>query len=738
MSRTRCATCTLCEAACGVLLETDDDPNDPKILSLRGDPDDPMSRGYICPKVVGMKALHEDPDRLRAPVVRELSSTGEPRFVEVSWDEALDRAATGLRAVRARYGDDSLAIYQGNPSAHNLGLLTHGQVVLRTLGTRNVYSASSADQVPHMLAADLMFGSSVLMPVPDVDRTDFFLVIGANPVVSNGSILTAPDMKRRVRAIVERGGEVVVVDPRRTETAELATEHVFIRPNTDPLLLAAMLHVIFSEGLARPERLGAACDGWTELAALVARCPPERAAQETRIPADTIRDLARRFARAERAAAYGRVGLCHQQHGTVGSWWLYALAAVTGNLDREGGSMFTSPAAELTPLVRLLGFDGHGRFESRVRGLREVARELPIATLADEIEAAGEGQVRALLTSAGNPVLSSPNGARLERALEKLDFMVSIDAYVNETTRHAHVILPPVSPLQRDHYDLALNAFAVRNSAKFVAAPLPKSPTEKQDWEIILELGVRLRLGRGTASRALRALVVRLGRELTPARAVDLLIRMGPRGAGLLGRRPGLTLERIAREPHGVDLGPLEPRLAAVLKTPQRRVALHPPLLTREAHEMFDALASRAPRPNDELLLIGRRHLRSNNSWLHNAPPLVKGPDRCVLLVHPVDAGRVGVVTGDRVRVRSRVGELAVPVEVSDEVMQGVVSLPHGFGHRRRGDSAPPARLSVAERHAGASLNDLTDDSLVDRASGNAAFSGVSVLVEKLPATVTL
>ncbi len=684
------ATCLLCEAACGILV-------DDTTGAVRGDPRDPMSRGYVCPKVVGMQDLHDDPDRLRTPLIRDGNG-----FREASWDEALERAGAMLRAVRDKHGPNALAAYQGNPTAHNLGLMTIAQAVLRTLGTKNLYSASSADQVPHMRAAHEVFGHVLFMPVPDVDRTEHLLILGANPLVSNGSIMTAPDFKRRMSGIRERGGRVVVVDPRRTETARAADQHVFIRPGTDGGLLLAMIHTIFAEGLAKKSAL---VSGHDELRRAALPFTPEAMAAPTGIDAGTIRGLARDFAARERAVAYGRIGICHQEHGTLAAYLVYALNAITGNVDRPGTMMWSTPAAELVWIADLVGLSGHSRFKSRVRGALEVGGELPIAVLAEEIETAGRDQVRGLITSAGNPVLSAPNGRRLEQALPRLEAMVSVDSYLNETTRHAHVILPPVSPLQRSHYDLALNAFAVRNGAKYVPPPLPRGDSERDDGEIFVELGLRLRAP-GLARFAA------LARRLRPEAILDLFLRIGPHR---------LSLRRLREHPHGLDLGPLQPRLPKLLRTKSKKVEVAPPALLAELPALSRSLAS-AP----DLVLVGRRHLRSNNSWMHNTARLIKGRERCTLLVHPRDAEARGLTEGALCELSTARGSITLPVEITDEMMPGVVSAPHGFGHDREG-----TRLTVAGAHPGASVNDVTDEERLDRLTGNAAFSGQPVTVRR-------
>ena len=688
---------------CGVLVEVDGR----RVRSVRGDPDDPFSRGYVCPKAAALPDLHHDPDRIRKPLVRTGSS-----WREASWEEALDRAASGLAAIRRRHGRNAVALYYGNPVAHNLGLLTHGLAFRWALRTRNVYSASSADQLPQMLAALRMYGHFGLIPVPDVDRTDFFLVLGANPVVSNGSLMSAPDMRRRLGGIRARGGRVVVVDPRRTETAAVADEHLAIRPGADALLLAAMLHVIVSEDRVRLGRLAGRVKRLDLLAALVRNLPPERAARRTGIAPATIRGLAAAFARAERAACYGRVGLCTQRHGTLAAWLQQALNLVTGRVDEIGGMLLPTPAVDILGISARLGWRGtFDRWRSSCRRLPEFSGELPVAGLADEIESAGPRSVRALITVAGNPVLSAPNGRRLERALESLDHVVAVDPYLNETTRHAHVLLPPAPPLARAHYDLALNAFAVRNVAKYVEPAVARTAGQRHDWEILAELA-----GRALAPRSLRRPVTWAARALRPERLVDLLLRAGPYG---------LTLARLRAAPHGVDLGPLQPgRLASRIATSDRRIDIAPEVFLREARNRL--LAEADGGAADGLVLIGRRQARSNNSWMHNSPRLVTGPPRCTLLIHPDDAASRELASGDLAELGSETGAVTVPVEVTDVVRPGVVSLPHGWGHHREG-----VRLGVARAHAGASANDVTSDRHLDTLSGNAAFNGLPVTVRR-------
>jgi len=701
----RLHTCMLCEAVCGLAVEMDG----ATVKSVRGDADDPFSRGHICPKAAAIADVQGDPDRIREPQRRE----GE-RWRAVSWDAALEEAGERLAAVQRKHGRSAVAFYVGNPSVHSYSAMLGVPFFSRALGTRTRFSATSVDQLPHMLAALEMFGHQLLLPVPDVDRTRFFLMLGANPRASNGSLMTAGGISRRLDELRERGGKLVVVDPRRTETAAEADQHFAIRPGTDALLLLAILHVLFEEGRADLRHLAPFTDGLASLREAAARFPPERVAERTGIPAGEIRELARAFATAPSAVAYGRVGASTQEFGGLAAWLVIALNAVTGNLDREGGFLFTSPAADLVGLSARMGDHGHfAAWRSRVRGLPEFGGELPAATLAEEIDTPGDGRIRALVTFAGNPVLSTPNGARLERALSGLEYMVSIDLYRNETTRHANLILPTSFGFERDHYDVVFYTLAVRNAARYVKPLMPVPKGVRGDFEVLLDLALRIRRhGGGRRGRALGA-VLRTVRAIGERRLLDLLLRFGPHR---------LSLRKLERHPHGIDLGPLRPQLPARLCTKDKRLQLAPPIFLRDLGRL-EARLAQAPAG---LVLIGRRALRSNNSWMHNSLRLVKGPPGCVLLMHPEDAAERGLRPGARARVESRVGSVEVPVGVTADVARGVVSLPHGWGHTRQG-----AALGVASAHAGASLNDLTDEQAVDALSGNAAFSGVPVSVSR-------
>lgn len=714
--RTAFGACNLCEAICGLEFRLQDD----RIVSVRGDDADPFSRGHICPKAVALKDLHEDPDRLRRPVRR-----GANGWEQIGWDEAYAEVADRLVSQREAQGANSVAVYQGNPSVHNYGNLTHAQNFLGLLKTRNRYSATSVDQLPHQLVAHWMFGHQLLLPIPDIDRTQYFLVLGANPMASNGSLMTVPDFRGRLKQLKARGGRMAVIDPRHSETAAVADEHHFIRPGTDIALLLAMLQVLFAEDRVRMDRLAAFTSGIHAVRAVVQDFTPEAAASITGIDAATIRRVTREFSDANGAVAYGRIGLSTQAYGSLCQWALTLLNLFTGNLDRPGGAMFTLPAVDL-----LRGQTNPGHYnvwQSRVRGLPEFSGELPVAALAEEILTPGEGQVRALVTLAGNPVLSTPNGRQLDAALGQLDFMVSIDLYINETTRHAHLILPPTCGVEHDHYDLIFHHLAVRNTTRWSTPLVAKPKGMKHDWEIFNGLALAYR--ERTDPDA--PLVKRLSRlpalakqRLRPDQLVDLGLRLGPYGA-LKPQR--LSLRKLKHHPHGIDLGPLQRCLPQRLFTADKRIRCDVPELLADVERARSLLHAQA---GAALQLIGRRHLRSNNSWMHNAERLVKGKDRCLLMIHPDDARALGLSDAAPARLRSRVGEIEVTVQITDEVMRGVLSLPHGWGHAREG-----VRLHVASAHAGVSLNDLTDELLLDVPSGNAALSGMAVQLFAVPQT---
>lgn len=685
-------TCCLCEAGCGIEVRHDGT----RAESIRGDERDPMSRGYVCPKVLGLKDIQEDPARLRSPLRRR----GE-RFEEIGWDEALSEAAERLARVQRQHGRDAVAFYYGNPTAHDYATLLSALAFSKNLRTRNLYSSNSIDALPRLLVSWELYGNQGVIPIPDVDRTDFLLIIGANPAVSNGSIMTAPNMVRRLRALRERGARLVVVDPRRTETAKLADTHCFIRPGTDALLLAAMLRTLFVRGVSKSSPFA---DGVDELRAAVDRFRPETVSASVGIAAADIERLALDFAAAPTAVCYGRMGTCVQDFGTTATWLCDALNVLTGNLDRRGGAMFPEGAVDLPQVAKLIGQTGtFARFGTRVRGLPEFNGELPCSALAEEIDSAAPERVRALITHAGNPVMSLANGRRLERAFGQLDFMLSIDIYLNETTRHADLILPTSFGLEHDHYPLLFNSLSVHNYARYSPPLLAKPVGTRHGWEIFVDLLGRLGREHGIAGAMAGKAQSAFLRRVGPRGLLALLLRLGPRGLGLA---------ELEERPHGIDFGPLEPRLERVLATKSRRIRLAPERLVRDLDRLERTLATTS-NGTDELLLIGRRSLRSNNSWMHNCERLVKGKPRCTLLMHPDDAAARGLGPGTRVEVRSRVGAVELPLEIASEIMPGVVSMPHGWGH--------------------ASVNDVTDEQRVDPLSGNASISGVPVRVVRAP-----
>lgn len=711
-------TCNLCEAMCGLEIS----PQADGTLRIAGDRNDVFSRGHICPKAVALQDVHYDGDRLKQPVRRTTNG-----WHEIDWDEAFDEVAANLKRIQSQHGRHSVAFYAGNPTVHNYGSMLFGPGFIRSLHTRNRFSATSVDQLAHHFAAYFMFGHQLLLPIPDIDRTDFFLIMGANPVVSNGSLMTVADIAGRLRQIRERGGKVVVVDPRRTETAKLADRHLFIRPGTDVFLLLAILNVICAENLARLDRLATFTDGLEIVRTLVQEFSPERTESVTGVSAEQVREVAREFAGANSAVCHGRIGLSTQEFGGVCQWLINVLNIITGNLDRPGGAMFTRPAFDPVSAPEAVAPRGSfARWHSRVRKLPEFGGELPVAALAEDIITPGDDQIRALITSAGNPVLSTPNGRQLDRALAGLEFMASIDIYLNETTRHANIILPPTAALEHDHYDLAFHLLAIRNTAKYSAPLFATNGNTRHDWQIFLELQTRMEangLASNLIARTKRAIA---GSILPPARLLDLGLRFGPYG-GKVNPFSGLTLRKLKRSPHGIDFGALQSCLPERLCTPSKRIALAPELFVKDIDRVRARLNPNAGNGSPHnLLLIGRRQLRSNNSWLHNSERMVKGPARCTLLMNPDDAANRDIIDGAQVRVRSRAGMIELPVEISEEMMPGVVSIPHGWGHDRSG-----IQIEVAAQHAGASINDLTDDQSIDALCGTAAFNGTWVSVDR-------
>jgi anaerobic selenocysteine-containing dehydrogenase len=685
--------CHLCEALCGLEIHT----SGAEITSIRGDQEDPFSRGHICPKAVALIDIHNDPDRLRGPVQRVGSE-----WKSITWNEAFDLAANGFAKIQKEHGENALGIYLGNPNVHHVGATFNGPALVRALRTRHRFSATSVDQLPQHVACHAMYGHLFMFPIPDVDHTAYWLILGANPIASNGSIMSVPDVAKRLKAVKDRGGKVVVVDPCRTETADVATRHHFIRPGTDAAFLLALVNAILEIGPPKVERYGEQLDGLDRAIAAIKPFGVERAAAATNIPAEAIRTIAREIRDAPSAVAYGRIGLSTQPFGTACQWLIQLVNLITGNLDAVGGAMLTLPAVPVTGPGTKPG--GPGSFKARVSGRNAFGGELPAATMADEIETPGEGRIRAMLTIAGNPVSSTPNGRRLDRAFAGLDFMASIDIYVNETTRHANVILPPASAIEHENYDVVFNSLAVRNVARYNPPVLPKAEGALYDWEIFNGLGAAYARVTGAPFKPMP----------DPMAMVAMGLKAGPYGKTI-------SLETLKAAPHGVDLGPLQPSLLKRLETSDKKIHSAPEFIVADLARVESQLLGSA---KDGLLLVGRRHLRSNNSWMHNAHRLVKGPRRDQLWINATDAAARGINEGDEVSLTSRVGEIRVTAKITDRVMPGVVSLPHGFGQKREG-----VRLSIASTLPGASYNDVSDEAAMDVISGNAAVNATPVTV---------
>lgn len=696
--KTHFRTCNLCEAMCGIKIEHQGE----KILSIKGDEKDPFSLGHICPKAVALQDLYEDPDRLKMPIERT-----ENGWKPISWEQAFSKAAKGLEGIQKQYGQNALGMYLGNPNVHNLGGSLTIKELINGFKTHNRYSATSVDQLPHHIIAHHMFGHQLRIPLPDINRSQHMVIIGANPVASNGSIMTVAGVKDKIKAIKKRGGKVIVIDPRRTETADIASEHHFIKPGSDVLLLLAMVNEVFKQKLIKPSKALELTPNYELIESWVQAYTLDLAQTHTGIDSEVIKQLVKEISESDHCVIYGRMGVSVQEFGLLSQYLIMLLNLLLGNLDEEGGMMFSTPAADI------VANSGPGYFakrHSRVRNLPDFNGEFPAATLADEILTPGDGQIKAMLTVAGNPVLSTPNGEKLDKALASVDFMVSVDCYLNETTRHANIILPPVSPIERDHYDLSFHNLAVHNTAKFSPAFYPKKGG-KHDWQIFLGLVNQLDKKIPLAQKFTRKLTSLIG----PNFMLNMMLKSGP--------YKNINLKALKKSVHGIDLGPLKPMLPKGLKHKDKKIHLNLDFYFSDLERVNKHFSQKQEQAlNHQGILIGRRHVRSNNSWMHNSKRLVKGKDRCTLLIHPEHAAKLGIVQGSMVKVTSAVNSLDVIAQISDEVMLGVVSIPHGWGHNRKGTS-----MAIAQSHSGVSVNDLTDDKLLDELSGNAAVNGVEV-----------
>ncbi len=690
-------TCNLCEAMCGLKITY----KEKKVISIVGDKKDPLSKGYICPKSQALKDLYEDSDRLKTPIKRT-----ENGWEKISWTEAFDEVEHQIKKIQEKYGNDAVATYQGNPNVHNLGAMLYGGPFLKSLKTKQKYSATSADQLPHHIASLKMFGHQMLIPIPDIERTDYLLILGANPGASNGSLLTAPGFSKKIKNIQKRGGEVINIDPRYTETSKISSNHFFINPGKDALLLLSLLHVIFEQGIDEKTHLSNHLKGLNEIKEIVKKYPPQKTASIIGIDDFEIQKIAKDFINSETAVCYGRMGVSTQEFGGVCQWLINVINIVTNNMDKVGGAMFTKPAIDLVFMTGMQGKVGNfDRYRSRVHDLPEYSGELPVATLADEMLVKGEGQIKMLISTAGNPVLSTPNGKKLEKALEQLDYMVSIDIYLNETSKYANIILPSTNGLETLHYDLVFHQLAIRNTAKLSEVLFEKDENQKHDWQILNELTERI-----TGNK----------NSLTPEKMLDSMFQFSSY------KDANLSVKKLKDNPSGIDLGALQPHLTKRIFTTDKKINISPKFfiddLKRLDQELFNVVDE--DKINYPFALIGRRHLRNNNSWMHNSELLMKGKNRCTVLMSSKDANNLSITNHQQIRIISNVGSIELPVEISDEMKEGVLSIPHGFGHNREG-----TKIKLAEENAGESINDLTDDHKIDRLTGNANFSGTRVKV---------
>ena len=690
-------TCNLCEAMCGLKITY----KEKKVISIVGDKKDPLSKGYICPKSLALKDLYEDSDRLKTPIKRV-----ENGWKKISWTEAFDEVEHQIKKIQEQYGNDAVATYQGNPNVHNLGSMLYGGPFLKSLKTKQKYSATSADQLPHHIASLKMFGHQMLIPIPDIERTDYLLILGANPGASNGSLLTAPGFSQKIKNIQKRGGEVINIDPRYTETSKISSNHFFINPGKDALLLLSLLNVIFEQGIDEKTHLSSHLKGLEEIKEIIKQYPPQKTAAIIGIDSLEIQKIAKNFMNSKTAVCYGRMGVSTQEFGGICQWLINVINIVTNNMDKAGGAMFTKAAIDLVFMTGMKGKVGNfDRYRSRVHDLPEYSGELPVATLADEMIVEGEGQIKMLICTAGNPVLSTPNGKKLEKALEGLDFMVSIDIYLNETSKYANIILPSTNGLETLHYDLVFHQLAIRNTAKLSEVLFEKDENQKHDWQILNELTERI-----TGKK----------NPLTPEMMLDNMFKFSSYKAA------NLSVKKLKENPSGIDLGALQPLLTKRIFTQDKKINISPKFfiddLKRLDKELFNTNGE--DKTNYPFALIGRRHLRNNNSWMHNSKLLMKGKNRCTVLMCPKDANNLSITNHQKIRITSNVGSIELPVEISDEMKEGVLSIPHGFGHNRQG-----TKIKLAEENAGESINDLTDDYNIDKLTGNVNFSGTRVKV---------
>jgi anaerobic selenocysteine-containing dehydrogenase len=730
MSQLHYRTCHLCETMCGIAVEHDGE----KILAIRGDKDDVLSQGNICPKATGLQDIHTDPDRLRKPQKRLRKNPGSRSFddewVDVEWEGAFDFVAKQLSSIQREFGTESVGSYCGRSTAHNIGALLAVDPLRRIVGSKHVYTGSTVDQMPHNFVWHHMLGHQFFGTVPDINRTRYYLMLGTNPKLSNGAMMsTGANTYKKLDEIRARGGKTVLIDPRRTESAPYVDEHHFIRPNTDALFLLGLIQTIFARGLATPGRLGPHIDGWDEIEPMAAQFDMDRISLVTGIAREDIERIAVEFASAKGAVCYGRTGVSMVEFGGLCQWLMQVINVITGNMDEEGGMMFPLTAIDSLGLAH----SSWDRYRSRVSGRPEFSGELPMAVMAEEILTPGEGQLRGLIAIAGNPVLSMADGTRTEEALQHLQFMVSVDYYLNETSRFADIILPPVGPFEKSHYDLFYHLYDTINWSKY-APPLftPEEPAHT-DLEILTEILKRLAIERA-GSPIKRWLYRRIGdlvsRFVTVERVLALGLRFGPYGKGLNPfKRDALCLKKLEDSPHGVFLGNLERCLPQRLFTPDKKIHLAPRVLLDDLPRLraryFEGGEEALQADSEFDLKIISRLTNRTLGWMHHSPRLVKGGNPCRLTIHPEDAAARDIEADSLVRVSSRRSSIELPVTISSDIMPGVVCMPHLWGHDRAG-----TRQRVANGTPGVSMNDLTDVSVIDELTGNAVVNGVPVRVD--------
>jgi anaerobic selenocysteine-containing dehydrogenase len=684
-------TCNLCEAMCGLVITHENN----QIQKIEGDFKDPLSRGHICPKAFGLKDIYEDPDRLKTPLIKKNGV-----FESITWEEAYEKVSQKIIEMNVKYGPDSIAVYQGNPSIHNLGTMLTSTPFFKSLKTKNMYTATSADQLPHHFASWIMYGHPLLIPIPDIDRTDLFLILGGNPLVSNGSMMTVPDVSNRIKELQARGGKLIVIDPRKTETAQKANQYLAINPGTDAWLLGILIKIILEKKPGGLAHLATFTEGVKEITDAVSVFDLDICAEKTGISVEEILSLADTIINTPKAAIYGRVGVSTQQFGGLCHWFINVLNCITGNLDKEGGLLFPVPVIDF--VAKSQARNRYNRWQSRVSKFPEFIGELPVSYLAEEIETEGKGQIKMLMVSCGNPVLSIPNGNRLDLALTKLDFMVSFDIYLNETSRHADIILPPATGIETAHYDLTFHHLAIRNTAKYSSPLFEKGKNAKFDYEIFQELGHEL-------SKKVAGEVLNEGEVFTPE---QILARM------LKENSYNINIEDIKKEIHGLDFGLLKPTLPRRLVHEDKKIQLSHPLFVAD----IERLLNQKIEISKKYALIGKRHLRDNNSWMHNSAQLQKGKNRCVVYIHTDDAVSENLKNGDLVELSSRVGKVKLPIEITDKIKKGVLAMPHGYGHHKVG-----IQLKIASENPGVSINDLTDEAQIDQLTGVSGFNDLRV-----------